>query len=346
MSSNSSTVAESPEMVEEVLNSPSWYLGEFRATEQRARAFANLGSSRRLKDLLLPALYWTLGHAPAVAALAPLQAIIVLVRLLYWAPGNPLRQSCEDICRIAARQGHEHSPGTIYRQFLTNLIVTAKGYQLLLGKGRQAALPRFHLKETDRQKSDDALKQYGGFTLACPHNPACVYSAIKLNMEMPLLIVTKNSSTIRRTRLALDVFERMHTKILMVRNGNPFELARTMFAALKDNKVLAATVDNVDRGSEAVAVQMFGQQVPLSAWAARIAVKKGVPVLPSYYRVTADGVCIEFGNPRVSKHVEEAMQHYASFFEQSILKDPANWAYLADRKWREVLRRAAGCCVA
>lgn len=29
------------------------------------------------------------------------------------------------------------------------------------------------------------------------------------------------------------------------------------------------------------------------------------------------------------------------YFEQQILADPASWAYLADKHWRRVLRRAA-----
>jgi lauroyl/myristoyl acyltransferase len=104
--------------------------------------------------------------------------------------------------------------------------------------------------------------------------------------------------------------------------------------------VLVATVDNVDPGF-GVEAQIFGNAVEFAPWAARIAVKRQVPIVPAYFHSTVNGVRIACGEPLVTADATEAIQHYVGFFERCILKDPASWAYLMDRKWSRVLRRAA-----
>jgi lauroyl/myristoyl acyltransferase len=109
--------------------------------------------------------------------------------------------------------------------------------------------------------------------------------------------------------------------------------------------MVAATVDNVHRGDGGVEVSIFGQRVSFAAWAAKIATRKSTPLVPTYYHSKDGRVRIRFGEALVTRDIEEAVQHYVSFFEKYILEDPASWAYLADRKWRRVLRQAASAIV-
>jgi lauroyl/myristoyl acyltransferase len=90
-----------------------------------------------------------------------------------------------------------------------------------------------------------------------------------------------------------------------------------------------------------VEARIFGVKVEFAPWAARIAAKRGVPVVPAYFHSTDNGVRVALGKPLRTEDPAIAIQHYASFFEQCILQDPASWAYLADRKWCRVLRQAA-----
>ncbi|GMR17061.1 MAG: hypothetical protein BMS9Abin32_115 [Gammaproteobacteria bacterium] len=332
----------SPETTEVVLRSPALYLGEVRVTETRQPGSSSLRSGRKVKDLLQPLLFWFLKEAPPALAIAPLRLITGVARALYRVPGNPLRQACVYVCAIAARHGRQHEPKLVYRQFLRNVVNAGRGYQRLLRGGPEAVLDGIRFGVEERRRVEQLLAEHGGCILACPHNPGSAFSAVRMNQHMPLLVVMKNSATIRRTRLALESFERMQARIIMVRSGNPFELSRAMFTALKDGHVIGATVDNIDRGEGGVSVRMFDMEIPLAPWAAKIAAKKKVPVLPSFYHSRADGVDVVLGEPLVTDDLQQAMQHYASFFEARILEDPASWAYLADRKWRRVLRQAAG----
>jgi lauroyl/myristoyl acyltransferase len=118
------------------------------------------------------------------------------------------------------------------------------------------------------------------------------------------------------------------------------EISRAMFSALDDGQVLVATVDNVDPGF-GVEAKIFGTEVEFAPWAARIAVRRRVPIVPAYFRSTADGVRVVCGEPFTTTDPAAAIQHYVSFFERCILEDPASWAYLIDRKWSRVMRRAA-----
>ena len=330
-----------PEIVEEVLSSPSLYLGDFRVTEKKVSRFSNLGSGRTLKDLLQPVFYWFLRNAPEMLALLPFRILTGLGRLLHYVPGNPLKQSCVAVCKIAARSGHNHDPGDVYRLFLKNVVAAGRAYRRLLQKGPDVAAQYVDFRESHRAMAAEQITEHGGAYVMSPHCLGSVFSAVRMKDALPLVVVFRNSATIRRTKLALEVIERMQLRILMVRGGNPFELSRAIFAALKDHRLVAATVDNVHPGEGGIDVKIFGRQVPFAIWAAKIATRKSVPVIPSYYHSNGDRIAVEFGEPLVTKDLQEAVQHYVSFFEQKILEDPASWAYLGDRKWRQVLLEAA-----
>lgn len=330
-----------PEVIEAVLRSSALYRGEIRVSETRTPGSLNLRSGRKVKDLLQPLLFWFLKNTPAALALAPFHLIAGLGHILYWVPSNPLRQSCTDICRIAAGHGHRHEPAVVYRQFLRNFVSAGRGYHLLLRGGPAAVEGRVEFGADCQRKANDALESYGGVIVACPHNFGSAFSALEMNRSIPVIGIMKNSATIKRTKLALEAFERMQVRVLMVRSGNPFELSRAMFSALKEGNVVAATVDNVVQGEGAVHARIFGQDVPFAPWAAKIAAKKRAPLVPSFYHSQGDRIVAAWGEPLVTGDQQEAMQHYVSFFESKILEDPASWVYLADRKWRRALRNAA-----
>ena len=324
----------------EVLSSPSLYLKEFEATEQVNIREYRLFSGTRMKATLAPIMYWAIKHVPKWLALLPIRILMLILRLLYFWSNNPFRQASEAICRLASVAGYKHQPKQIYRQLLHNALGTVENFFHLYRNGIESVLDVIELDAEYSNRINRLAKEYGGVMVMVPHNFASVFSGVKMNRAFPLLIVTRNSPTIDRTKAALDFFERMQVTVLMVRGGNPFELSRTLFAELKKGVVVAATVDSIDHSSPTT-VRMFGQEVGFASWAAKIAVKKKVPIVPSYFRSDGKQVISRFGEEIVTDNIETAMQHYASFFERQILEDPASWAYLGDKRWRKVLLKAA-----
>jgi len=323
----------------ETFHSPALFSSEYTAREEIGRQINQSIGGARIKSIIMPRLHWLLRHTPAFIAIAPLQLVVLLLRALYWVPRNPWRQSCEYICKIARRAGHSHQPGQVYQQLLTNMLAAVKNFAGLYGRGYEHALEKIHIRSEDEALINQLVETHGGVLLMVPHNFDAVFSMINLNTRTPLLLVVRNPATIERTRIAIDFYERMKVKVIMVRGGNPFELSRSLFSVLKNGHAVAATVDSLDRSKDRVEVNMFGGRVGFSPWAAKIAARKNIPVLPSYIKSGSNGTTFTFGKPLASGDIGEIIQHYAHFFEQSIVEDPASWAFLGDKNWFRVLRK-------
>lgn len=331
---------ESQDRIESILCSPSLYRGEFTAVEDRADRSGRRWGGQYIKDRLQPVLYWFLRRAPGPIAVLPFYLIVAVMNGSYWIRRNPLRRSCEAVCVLAQRAGFKHQPRQVYRQYLANVLSAAKSYRHLLRDEAEQVFAEVDADDMKRVVDSGGLGGGQPFILFVPHNLSAIVGGVALTRMLPLLIIARNSKTIRRTRLALDVYERIGARILMVRGGNPIEISRSMFSALNDGQVLVATVDNVDPGF-GIEAPVFGVNVEFAPWAARIAVKRKVPIVPAYFHSTARGVRIVCGEPLTAPDSETGVRHYARFFEQCILEDPSSWAYLMDRKWSRVLRRAA-----
>jgi len=321
-----------------VLRSPSLYLGEVEVEE------TSTGTGRRFsgtwfKGLIIPLFYWTARYTPTLIAMLPIHFLIGLLRLLYIMPGNKLRESVEAICILAARQGYQHNSRRVYMQYLTNLSNVFKYYLLLYRGGVEAVQGLIEITAADAQKLDELRNEYGGVILNVPHNPGSALAGLKINMTWPTLIISKNSSTIERTKVQLAFFERMNVQVLMVRGGNPFELSRAMFSVLKKNKVVATTLDKIDNSENGIKADIFNNKVGFSPWAAKIAVKMKVPQVPVYFASEGKFIKARMGEPLITDDLEQAVQHYISFFEKSIYEDPAGWSFLAEKEWRRTICR-------
>jgi lauroyl/myristoyl acyltransferase len=314
----------------EVIRSPSLYLKELEVIEDVGSRGSHLLSGTRLKSIIIPFLFWLLS----------------MMRMLYGWRNNPLRQSCEYICVLAQRTGYDHQPRQVYQQYLSNARGVIENYFRLYCQGVEAVIDRVTFAPEQTEMLNQLLAEYGGVVVAVPHNFGSAFSALKMHREFPLVLIARNPSTIARTKAALGMFERMQVSILMVRGGNPFELSRTLFSILKSGKVLAATLDNVDRSEHGVEAQFFGQQVGFPSWAAKVTARLGVPVVPSYFHSQGNQITGVLGEPLVSNELEMVAQHYVSFFEKKMLEDPASWAYLGDKRWRRVLREASEAAIA
>ncbi len=326
----------------QVLRSPILYTGEVTVTERTRSGKTSRFSGTRLKGFVFPLLHRLIRILPVGVALLPARLIIAVAHLLYILPNNPLRKACLDISQLIPHNTSRHSPRQIYSQYLRNILGVLDNFFTLYRHGSDSVLPRIHMHADDVNHIQSLIKIHGGVVLAVPHNIASAFSALRIGHCFNMLLVAKNSPTIERTRIALDFYERMQLSLLLVREGRPIELSRAMFTCLRSGKLVAATLDNIDRTPQQTPTLLFGQTVGLSDWAARIAARAQVPVIPAYFHSRGKEITVVVGTGLVCSDIPRAVQHYANFFEQEILKDPASWAYLADKHWQKLLNKAAG----
>jgi hypothetical protein len=324
----------------ETLYSPALYLGSISVSEKRRRA-PGLLSGTRLKNLAFPALHWLVRHTPGWFATQPARLVTWFLRRYYCVKSNRLRVACEAVCKLHGSSGESHEPRDVYDRYLDNSLGVIENFFTLYREGGEAVLPHIALKPDDAASVRDLIERHGGAVLAVPHNLGSALSALRVAHTFNMLLVAKNPPTPSRTRIALDFYERMKLSVLMVRGGNPFALARAMFTELGRGKLVAATLDNLDRTGNSVTVAMFGQRVALAGWAARIAARAQVPIVPAWFSSTGNRLQVKIGQPLLTDDIQAAVQHYADFFERQILADPASWAYLADKQWQPVLAGAA-----
>jgi Bacterial lipid A biosynthesis acyltransferase len=325
----------------EVIYSPSLYLGRV-AVSDHGRARGGLLSGTRLKAMVFPVLHWLIRHTPVWMALLPARLVTALLRGYYLWPANRLRRACEAIAALNPAAAGGIAPRRVHARFLDNALGVLDGFFTLYRRGTGAVLPRMGMNPVDVETLQRLIATHGGAVLAVPHNIGSAFSALRIGHTFDMLLVAKNSPTPARTRIALDFYERMKLSVLMVRGGNPFELSRTMFSVLRQGKLVAATLDNMDNSANSVPVRMFGRQVGLAGWAARIAARMQVPIVPAWFQSSGRELRVIIGEPLITGDIEAAVQHYARFFEERILADPASWAYLADKHWQQQLAAAAG----
>lgn len=330
----------------EPLYSPALYLGSIVTSDRSATRRAGWLSGTRLKALVFPALYWLIRHTPVSIALLPARLVVAVFRLAYRWPGNRLREACESLAHLMPGGAKQPAPRQIYTRFLDNALGIIKDFFVLYRQGAGAVLTRIDMQPGDIETINRLLAAHGGIVLAVPHNVGSACAALRIGHCFDMLLVAKNSPTTERTRIALDFYERMRLSVLMVRGGNRFELSRVLFKVLRQGKLVAATLDNIDSSGKEVRVRMFNQEVGLAGWAAKIAAKMRIPIVPAWFQSSGRQLRVIIGKPLLTDDIQVAVQHYAGFFEHQILADPASWAYLADKHWRTILAAAASASTA
>lgn len=267
-----------------------------------------------------------------------------MIRGFRWSwlwPGHPGRIACQDVARLAAREGIVHEPRAIYDRLLDQFHQMGLAF-LAMRRGRSdATLEQAAFTADDQARIEGLLKQYGGLVLAVPHNVGAVAASIALSSVVPTLVVAKGQKNPKRQALTREFFAQTGVDVMMVRDAQAVALARACLRALKDGRVVVATLDLLYRKPNRVPVRMFGEEVGLAPWAHRFAVQRQVPLLPCYIRIDAGRLHVEWGEPLVSDSAEALVEHYARFLEGWVLRDPGSWGFLMDKRWRRVLRAAA-----
>jgi len=325
---------------ETVLRSPALYGGEVRVVPKRSR------SKKRFRGATVKPVVW--GHARWVLETLPvwvprtyLRAAIGVGQGAAPLPFNQLREACEYAAILSCHAGHDLKSRGIYRRFLDQVRVVLEMGLRIRREGLDPVLPMMRMGPGGEETLRAAAQQYGGVILAVPHNPGAIMSAPAVARAGRMLLISKNPASVERTRMALGAYEALRAQVLMVRSGSPTRLMRTCLRELKKGTTVVATLDRPDRSEGRVVLPMFGQPVGLAPWAARIAVRAKVPLVPGFIRTDRRGVTVETDEAQVHTDPIEAMRHYVGYFERSILADPGSWSFLADKRWRWILRDAS-----
>ena len=324
----------------QVLHSPALYEGEVRVIPKRSR------SKKKIRGATIKPLVW--GHARWVLDTLPSWVPRAYLRLAVAAgqtgaalPFNQLTEACEYVETLSRRAGHDVSARGIYRRFLAEFRTVLEMALRIRRNGLDDVLPMMRMAPGREALLREAAETHGGVIFAAPHNPGAIMSSPAVARAGRLLLISKNPASVERTKMALGAYEALRMTVLMVRAGNPTKLTRTCLRELKKGTIVVATVDRPDRSDSRVVLPMFGQPVGLAPWAARIAVHAKVPIVPTFIRTDRSGVCVHTGDARVFEDPIEGMRYYTGYFEEQILADPSSWSFLADKRWRRILRAAA-----
>ncbi len=320
-----------------VVQSSALYLERLEVIEKPSRRHGRLRGTT-VKRWMTRFLVLLARRSPRVVTVAVLRFIAAVLQVGAALPGNQLLVSCRALAELARRRSVTHHPRGMYRAWVDGV---RRMFECAAGVAAGCAD-----EEASRIDVPDAevlaalAKQHGGCIICVPHNTGAVFSSLKLSRLLPTVLLAKNPPSIERTRMALGVYEALGVKVLMVRGGNPFELARSCLRALRAGKILVATTDRIHRAENRVLVPFLGGVASLAPWPARIAAKAGVPIVPAYVHAERRGIRVAWGAPLVSSDPDVLMRHYAAHLEASVVEDPASWSFLADRRWRWVLQDA------
>lgn len=324
------------EPASEILESSALLKGSIEVVERRStsrRRFRGTVVKRHLAHHL----HGLLTRAPVWLVSGYLRYAAVWINVCAGLPGNRFLESCRYVTTLAARRGIRHTPRGLYRQFVDRACVVLDIGLCLFRQGRDAMTERIQVPAADLERILRLADEHGGVMLCVTHNPGAVFSSVPIAQAAKTVLLSRNSPSIDRTKIALDLYERMGVTVLMVRDGNPIELARACLRLLKKNTIVVATVDRIDRHPTRVMVPMFGQPVGFGSWPAKIAAHSKVPIVPVYAHTGRHGLELEAGPDKICADADEGMEHYFRYIEQKVLEDPASWSFLTDRRWRWVL---------
>ena len=265
-----------------------------------------------------------------------------LGRLTWWLPGNPMRATCRHVTELASLRNISHDPHQIYREWVSQQALVARGFFRMRREGPEAVLDWMGFAPDVMPCLKQLVSEHGGLLFVVPHTSAATFAAIGLAHHLDVLVLVRNRKDSQHSSVARDMFERMNVNAMLVRDESSTRVTRACFRALREGKVVVCTMDYHHRKEDAIWAKMFELHKRFAPWAVRFASKTKKPLIPCYPYIEGGKVRAWLGEPMLDPDPEKLTQHYVSFFDQCILKDPQSWAFLADKRWRLFLEESSG----
>ena len=280
------------------------------------------------------------GALPDSLAAPLLGAAEVVLNAAWFAPGVPMRSACRDVVLLAKARGFEHDPRAIHRRLVAQMRDVGALYHRLHRAGREAVLPHLHLRPEQQHRLASLFESDGSFVIAVAHNPGAVLYAIRFAESFPCVAVGKRSKRPGSNELLERFFARLEVPFVQSSRHERVAFTRRLLEAVDEGRALIVPIDRIDRRKENPTARIFGSDVPFPQWALRIATRRKLPILPAWITVECGDASVEFGELIREADPGRALQDAITRLEEWIVRDPGSWAFLADRRWRRVMRRA------
>lgn len=295
---------------------------------------------RRIKDLtILPlnGLLRVATHLPEWAGRVLAGAVGVFFKTLYFLPGNPLRRTAKELCRIIGYP----DPRRMYFRMGDKLASAAVLYGKALRHGSSAVADVTEMDEVSYARCRRVLETRGSGMAVTTHCIGSVLASAYFAREFPARMLMRESKSETRARVAREYFDKLGMNPLYARRADPVALARGILRAFKEGTLVVGTSDLARRTADTVQVEFFGQPVWLPAWPSRFAARREVPILPLYVRIEGERILMSVDEPYHEDDLVESTQRWASSFERSIREHPADWVFMFDKHWARIIAAAA-----
>lgn len=298
---------------------------------------------RRVKDFSVIPMDWFIRSAPLSPRMikASLGTLGFAASAYYSLPGNHLRRTLRNFCRLTGRDG----PGRIFAEVRRNTLQAFSLFTRLVREGADAVAENIVFDEASLALARRARDEYGAGIFVVPHCAGSVLSATRFGREFPSVVLVRESKSERRAAVLRPYFEKLGPELLYVRRADPPAIARGILKALHDKKFIIGTTDLIRKAEDTVEVTMFGQRVHMPAWPARFSARRKAPILPGYIRMQDGKIVLSCDEPYIEKDLAAGTQRWASCFEKNFRQYPADWLFMFDKRWSAVLAQAAeaGC---
>jgi lauroyl/myristoyl acyltransferase len=281
---------------------------------------------------------WLVRRAPPTLTKAVYGGLGLGARLFYRLPGNHLRATMDNFCRLTGRD----DPARLFGEFRRNTLLALSLFTRLAREGPEAVAQDIVFDEESLQRARKGRDEFGAGIFVVPHCAGSVLSATRFGREFPSVVLVRESKSEKRAAILRPYFEKLGPELLYVRRNDPAAIARGILKSLHDRKFVIGTTDLARKTADTVEVRMFGQPVHLPAWPARFSGRRKAPILPGYIRMQEGKIVLFCGEPYVEKDLAASTQRWAAYFEDNIRRSPADWLFMFDKRWSRIIAQAAG----
>ena len=268
----------------------------------------------------------------------------LILWLAYLVPKTKVRATMAAL----ARQVGDPGPRPLFARFVTGF---------LRGMNRTEQVRHGHVAEIDAMLTipdEDRLQrlmEQGGAVMVVPHTHASLAMGRGLCQRYPVFLLVKTTGNERRAASERQIYDQFGCDYMDVRIENPAKVARGVLKALREGKLVVATVDRlrrappsdmpVDGESDMVRVTAFGAPVGVAGWPVRFAGKACAPILLARVSQTDTHIVLNF-RPEVmpGADIVETTQAWMGELEALMRAYPDEWTFALDKHWSRVLREA------
>lgn len=292
---------------------------------------------RRVKDFGVVPVDWLIRSTPSGMMRGVLGTFGLAASAYYALPGNHLRRTLRNFCRLTGRT----DPDPIFADFRRNTLMAFHLFTRLVREGADAVAGHIVFDEPSLARARRARDEYGCGIFVVPHCAGSVLSATRFGREFPSVVLVRESKSDRRAAILRPYFEKLGPELLFVRRSEPTAVARGILKALHEKKFIIGTTDLIRKTDDTVEVTVFGQRVHMPAWPARFSARRKVPILPGYIRMQDGKIVLSCDEPYIEKDLTASTQIWASCYEKSFRQYPADWVFMFDKRWSAVIAKAA-----